>query len=120
MKKAKRFNKGKPKWSFVDFESLEPLVKVLEYGAKKYSKNNWKKGTTTEETCESLLRHTFAFLSGEDNDKESGLSHIGHIQANAMFLAYVMKHKKHLDNRCKKKKLKKEEKKLFLKKGQKK
>ena len=33
-----RYNTGKLKWSLVDYPSLEPLVKVLEFGAEKYSK----------------------------------------------------------------------------------
>ena len=29
--KALRYNDGKPEWTLVDFDSLEPMVKVLEY-----------------------------------------------------------------------------------------
>ena len=85
---ALRYNKGKLKWSLVDFKSMEPMVQALEFGAKKYSPNNWKKGMQTEEIFDSLLRHIFALMDGEEKDKESGLSHVGHIQCNAMFLAY--------------------------------
>jgi len=102
MERADRFNTGKRQWSLVDFKSLEPLVKVLEYGAVKYSPHNYKKGLPITETCESLLRHTMAFLEGEDIDPESGLEHVGHIMANAMFLAYNMREKKEIyDNRFK-------------------
>ena len=96
-----RFNQGKLKWSLVDFESLEDMVEVLEYGAKKYSAHNWKRGLKTTEVCESLMRHLFAYLNGEDNDPESGCSHVGHIQCNAMFLAYMMNHRPDLDDRFK-------------------
>lgn len=41
--KADRFNEGKPKWSLIPFSALEPMVRVLEFGANKYSPNNWKK-----------------------------------------------------------------------------
>jgi len=92
--RADRFNTGKRQWSMVDFESLEPMVEVLEYGANKYSKDNWKQGLPVLEICESLLRHTFAFMAGEDKDPESGLSHIGHMMCNLMFLSYVMRVKK--------------------------
>lgn len=37
MEQALRYNNGKPQWSLVDFDSLEGLVHVLEYGADKYS-----------------------------------------------------------------------------------
>ena len=90
---ADRFNTGKPQWSQVDFESLIPMVQVLEYGAKKYGKRNWKKGLPVSECIESLLRHTFSLLSGEECDEESTLRHIGHMQANCMFIAYNLKNK---------------------------
>lgn len=98
---ALRYNDGKCSWGLVDFQSLEDMVKVLEFGAKKYDAHNWKKGMPIVEVMESMLRHSFAFLNGEDNDPESGLSHLGHIQCNAMFLAYIMKHKPEFDNRFK-------------------
>lgn len=85
-----RDNEHKPKWSYVDFQSLLPLVQVLEYGANKYAPNNWKKGLSVTETCESMLRHTFAFMNGENTDKESQLHHIGHIMANAMFISWML------------------------------
>ena len=94
-----RYNDDKRKWSLVDFESLEPMVEVLEYGAAKYAPDNWKKGMPIKEVCESLLRHTFAFMKGEDEDPESGLTHIGHMQCNLMFLAYNLKHKPEFDDR---------------------
>lgn len=97
--KANRYNQEKLQWSLVDFNSFEDMVKVLEFGANKYDAFNWTKGLTTQSICESMLRHTFAFMSGEDKDKESGLSHVGHIQCNAMFLAYMLKNKPEFDNR---------------------
>lgn len=84
-----RHNEGKPRWSLVDFDALEPMVRVLEYGAQKYGDNNWKKGLKTTEICESLLRHIFAYLRGEDIDLESGLPQIGFILSNAKFLSYM-------------------------------
>ena len=97
--KAMRFNENKPKWSLVDFDSLEDMVKVLEFGAKKYSADNWKNGLNTDEVVESLLRHIFKYLSGEDLDEESRLPHTGHILCNAMFLSYMNKYKKEFDTR---------------------
>ena len=98
-KVADRYNEGKPQWSMVDFKSLEPMVRVLEYGAKKYSRDNWKLGLPTLEICDSLMRHLIAFMNGEDKDPESGLDHLGHISCNVMFLNYVMREKPELDTR---------------------
>lgn len=99
--KALRYNTGKAQWSLVDFESFEDMVKVLEFGATKYAPHNWKKGLEVSKLTESLMRHLFAMLNGEDIDPESGCSHIGHIQCNAMFLAYNLKHHPDLDDRYK-------------------
>lgn len=98
---AERKNNGKLQWTQIDFESMEDMVRVLEFGAEKYDRDNWKKGFPVRQLCDSLLRHMTAFLNGEDIDPESGLTHIGHIQCNAMFLAYNMKHHPEMDDRKK-------------------
>lgn len=41
-----RYNENKPKWSLVHYESLVPMIRVLEYGAHKYS--IFKDPTTNE------------------------------------------------------------------------
>lgn len=71
------------------------MVEVLEFGAKKYSPDNWKKGLDQKEVIESMLRHAFALLTAiqegkpdDQYDKDSGLHHIGHIMCNCMFYAY--------------------------------
>ena len=92
-KQALRYNQGKVQWSLVDYKSIEPMVRVLEHGCLKYSKNNWKKGMPASQIIESMLRHTFKLLEGELVDLESGIEHVGHIQCNAMFLAYVLREK---------------------------
>lgn len=96
---ALRYNEGKLKWSLVDFKSLEGMVRVLEMGAKKYDPHNWKKGMPVSQVSESLMRHLYAFLNGEDHDKESGLHHISHVMCNAMFLEYILREKPEFDDR---------------------
>ena len=98
-KRAMRFNTGKRKWSLVDFDSLEDMVKVLEFGAEKYSPHNWKKGLSTTEICESMIRHLKSYLNGENLDPESGLPHTGHIMCNSMFLSHMHNFKKEFDDR---------------------
>ena len=86
--KALRYNEGKPQWSLVHFKSLEPMVRVLEFGAKKYARKNWQKPLDPDEILESMQRHLAALFDGEEFDSESGISHMGHIQCNAMFYNY--------------------------------
>jgi hypothetical protein len=88
MEQAKRFNKGKLRWSLVSFSALELLVKVLMFGAEKYGAHNWKKGLPQDELLDSLMRHVVALNNGEEFDKESGHHHIGHVMCNAMFYAH--------------------------------
>lgn len=91
--KALRYNKNKPKWSLVHFKSLEPLPRVLEFGAKKYAVDNWKKGLPLDEILDSMQRHLAAIIDGEEYDVESKLPHIGHIMCNAMFYSYFKNYK---------------------------
>jgi hypothetical protein len=92
-KQANRYNAGKPQYSLVDFKSLEDMVRVLEFGAQKYSRHNWKNGLYASSILDSLLRHVAALIGGQFLDPESGLPHHGHIQCNAMFLEYILKNK---------------------------
>jgi len=89
--KGLRYNIGKPKWSLVHYNSLIPMIRVLEFGANKYTAENWKKGLDKKEILESMQRHLAALMDGETIDMESGESHIGHIQCNCMFYNYFDK-----------------------------
>lgn len=86
--KADRFNEGKPQWHQLHFKSLLPLIRVMEYGEKKYGKDNWRKGQDIPSLCDCAMRHLTAFMDGEELDPESGVSHIGHIMANCMMIVY--------------------------------
>ena len=86
--KSLRYNSGKPKWSQIHYKSLEPMIKVLEYGESKYNKKNWQVGLDLVEIQESMQRHLAAVMDGELYDKESGELHIGHIMSNCMFWVY--------------------------------
>ena len=97
---ALRHNEGKLQWSLIDYKSLEDLVRVLEFGVKKYARDNWKKGMPITELYDSMHRHMTSFIAGEDTDEESGLSHLGHAMCNLMFMSYMMREKREqFDNR---------------------
>jgi hypothetical protein len=55
--KGLRYNTGKRKWGLVHYKSLEPMIEVLEFGAKKYAPKNWMLGMDKTEILESLQRH---------------------------------------------------------------
>lgn len=88
MLRADRNNEGKPKMSLIGLKALEPLARVLEFGANKYSKDNWRNGHVESEVIDSLLRHIVDLQEGKSIDSDSKLPIVGHIQANAMFLGH--------------------------------
>lgn len=90
--KGLRFNANKPRFDLVDASATEGLARVLTFGASKYSPNNWRNGLSFTETIGSLERHVAAIKRGEFVDSESGEQHIDHVQCNAMFLSFFMKH----------------------------
>lgn len=96
---AVKADDGKPDWSLVPFESLEGMVKVLQFGAKKYDSWNWTTGGGFKwmRLFGSTMRHMFAWARGQDLDPESGLSHIYHAQCNLLFLAHYVDNKDKFD-----------------------
>ena len=128
MSEARRYNTGKLRWMLMDFEAMEPMIRVLMYGAHKYTifegkdgkhirgvdispeeakglkiiesgSDNWKAGLDYVQLLECNQRHQNAIARGEDIDPESGLPHIGHKMCNDMFLSWMMLHRPDLDNR---------------------
>lgn len=73
----------------IDLSCMTDCARVLEFGTQKYGRDNWKKGMDVSIILDSLLRHVSALQSGVLIDEESSLSHIGHIQCNALFLGNV-------------------------------
>lgn len=96
--KGLRYNQGKRKWSLVHFQSLEPMIEVLEFGATKYAPKNWMKGLNREEVLESTQRHLAKLLDGEENDEETSINHAAHIMCNCMFYLYLNKNSKFTEN----------------------
>lgn len=92
--KALRYNDWKIDWSLVHLPSLEPMARVLEYGAKKYTvgevsgRENWKKPMDKKQILNSMMRHLVRLMEDEELDSESKLPHVGHIMANAMMYSW--------------------------------
>lgn len=77
---------GKADIALLPPEALVAIAEVFTFGAKKYAADNWRGGFSYRRVVSALLRHLYAWLRGEDNDPESGLSHIAHAGCNVMFL----------------------------------
>jgi len=87
MSNFKKADDGKPKLSLIPFRALNGVSKVLEFGADKYGRDNWKNANTgdLERFIDATLRHIFAFIEGETIDKESKLHHLDHAITNLLF-----------------------------------
>ena len=79
-----RYNNGKPDYSLIPLELLEEAARVLEYGATKYERDNWKRPTHWSVSYACLMRHMAAWQAGEDLDPESGRNHLGHAMCNIL------------------------------------
>jgi hypothetical protein len=67
--------------------SLEEVVKVLTYGANKYSADNWKHVDDMENRYfDAAQRHMWAYRRGELRDPESGMHHLAHAMCSLMFI----------------------------------
>jgi hypothetical protein len=76
-------------YDLVPFQEItDAYTRVGEFGAIKYEPWNWSKGLSRVQILGSLLRHTFAYLRGEEHDKDSGLLHTDHILWNAVTLVH--------------------------------
>jgi hypothetical protein len=94
-----RKNSGKPQLSYIDPEFLLGMAQVLTIGSKKYSPMNWAKGNYYTVPYDSAMRHIFAFMKGEEFDKESLEHHLYHAAVNLYFMWYYSKHYPELDDR---------------------
>jgi hypothetical protein len=98
---AIKYDTGKARLDLLDPIAIEGLAKVLQFGADRYSDNNWRNGLKWSRIIAALLRHTFAIMRGEDVDPDSGLLHADHVMCNAMFLSNHFREHPELDDRYK-------------------
>ena len=83
-------------------EAMIEIAEVLQFGANKYGDHNWRAGLDWSRVVGAVLRHIFAWLGGENNDPESGHSHLAHAACGLMFLLTYKATKAGKDDRYKK------------------
>jgi hypothetical protein len=91
---------GKLPLELLPVDVLVEVAKVLQFGSKKYAANNWRGGIKYSRVFGATMRHLFAWWLGEDNDAETGLSHLAHALCEISFLlAYSLRSRTELDDR---------------------
>ncbi len=83
---AVKFDTDKPPFGLISRTALEQEARVMAFGAKKYGVHNWRGGMDFSRLVDAALRHVYAFADGEDNDRETGLSHLAHARCCLAFL----------------------------------
>jgi|AntAceMinimDraft_13_1070369.scaffolds.fasta_scaffold38248_3 hypothetical protein len=76
----------KPRYDLLPPEMLEETAQVLTFGAQKYSAHNWAQGASWSRYFNAMMRHMWAWWRGEDNDPETGYSHLAHAACCLGFL----------------------------------
>jgi hypothetical protein len=84
---GKKFDSEKIDWTLMPWKELEQVLEVLEFGAKKYSRDNWKHIEPARYE-KAAMRHLISYATGEKTDPESGKSHLAHLMCNALFLMW--------------------------------
>ena len=62
--------KGIP--SLIPIDALMAVAKRFEDGATKYGRNNWKLGIPLSRYVDSLYRHLWAFMEGDESEDHGG------------------------------------------------
>ncbi len=96
---GKKLDTGKTRYELISPYALDQMARVLTFGARKYEPRNWEQGVAWGREFAGIMRHLWAFWGGEDNDKETGLSHLAHASCLLMFLLHFTEHRREFDDR---------------------
>jgi hypothetical protein len=79
-------SEGKGNPSLIPIDALRAVSKRFEDGATKYGRDNWQQGIPLSRYVDSLYRHLWQFMEGDDTE-----DHAGAIIWNAMCLTQTKK-----------------------------
>lgn len=82
-----KHDSGKLRFSLFPIMALNPMLRVLEFGARKYAPHTWRTIPDAKTRyADSLHRHYVEHLEGKEFDDESGEPVLAHLAINAVFL----------------------------------
>ena len=82
-----KYDSGKLRYDLIPSESLNEFVKVLTFGAEKYTPEGWRMVDSPDSRYfAAAQRHLWAWKRGEELDEESGLPHLAHAMCCLSFL----------------------------------
>ena len=84
---GQKYDSKKPRMSLLPKGALNAVIRVLEFGAKKYALDNWKTVPDAKTRYyDAMQRHIDAWWNGEQKDAETGEHHLAHAICCGMFL----------------------------------
>ncbi len=95
-------DKEKVDLTYLPFRPLLEICRSFMFGAKKYDRDNWRKGMEHNRLWSACVGHMFSYNEGEDMDEETRNVHLAN--AGCMLLALMELRHTHpeLDHRTKK------------------
>jgi len=82
-----KFDQGKLRWNLLPLGPIRSVIKVLMFGAEKYSKDNWKHvDGWRDKYWDAAMRHLTDWYEGEELDPETGESHLTHALCCIIFM----------------------------------
>ena len=82
-----KYDSDKPQWSLVPWEAMFPVVRVLTFGARKYSPDNWRKVPDWRRRYfDACQRHLMEYLTGSPADPETNEDPLAHAICCLLFL----------------------------------
>lgn len=83
---GRKDDSDKNRMELIPPELLFAVGDVLTFGAAKYADRNWEAGLKWSRVFGALMRHMWAWWSGQSNDAETGKSHLWHAACCIAFL----------------------------------
>lgn len=91
---------GKVPYDKIPWDVLAGDARVHASGAAKYGERNWRVDKILASTYEgAIMRHFIAWFGGEDNDPDSGESHLYHIRCCCAVMLDAQIHGTLIDDR---------------------
>lgn len=81
-----KFDQGKDRYELIPPEGPRAVAVILGIGAAKYAARNWEQGMEWSRPYAAIQRHLQAWWGGENNDRDTGKSHLWHVATNIFFL----------------------------------
>ena len=97
--KGTKHDQEKPDMTLIPREAMLEMATAFTYGAKKYSRHNFRAGLSISRQLAASLRHIYQFLDGENIDQESGNTHLGSALASIAMACYTLQNKPEFDDR---------------------